>query len=435
MSQIVQNLEREYDIFINKEQPLPFFKGLAGYLKHALSVPALKKIFDEQMAERRILINQIEEAEKKTRGEMSRVKTKLLAIIKKDKIDVGSFKRNATTSFPGDNTTILQELEYYEKGSYAGNRFVSEEIQRHLVDITENLLRLGYKEELKEFVVSYEPRRIFDFSNVVFSKTLPERIALVNRFEKERGLEAWGDFETLMQFYAAYKLALSGRANDLDQLFGSVLKGGLVLEVGLEPDSWFGNSKEQNNIITMAHEVHSLVESGQDFWKTVHFPREQRMEVKRLKQQIFKDAAQKVHNHLIRVAFETKNVAGQDFQEDTYATGSGYKRPHLLGDSFVCGDKRMPMQRGQRKMMELLLSDARVFRGTKRTKRGSEINRSVLQKEGGYRDETSWRNALNKMKRKTKNCTSPEITIQSVTTNNYIMEILYQKIMTMDSSK
>ena len=254
-----QNLEHSYKTFIDRKQPFDFFKGLAEYLEYIFSVPILKKEFDKQLAERRVLYKQIEVLENKTRQELDQAKEKLFALIKKIKVDIVSFNRYQTWAFPSGETNILQEMEAYENKGALGSVFVSDEIERHLFDIAANLLKAGRRKELSEFIVSSKEyaiyyRRINGSSqyiyignqdgNFIFSKTWPERWEKVANFERERVLKLWGSFETLLQFYTAYKLAASKNLDLSSPPMG-----------GTENAPWFGAAKERVKIFSMAREL------------------------------------------------------------------------------------------------------------------------------------------------------------------------------------
>ncbi|MDO8557275.1 MAG: hypothetical protein Q7R98_02315 [Candidatus Jorgensenbacteria bacterium] len=311
----MQDLERIYDGFINHEQPLTFFKGLHEYLDYIFSVPELKRVFDQQMGERTVLIKQIESLEKETRRELDQAKTKLITLIKKTKVDEMSFLRYLTHSI-NDKTTLLQELEAYENRTILHGTFVSDDIERYLFDIAANLLNAGHKKKLKEFIVSPEeyaihyrgdgPGQYLRFGNqdstLIFSKTLSERREKERNFERERMLESWGSFEVLLQFDIAYKFAMSK-----DTSLASVPPS------GTEKTPWFGLAKERNKIFSMAQELQRLAESQLDFHSmiTTRFEKVQVGELKNLKQITLRDAAQVVHSRLLRVT-ESKIGEGRE---------------------------------------------------------------------------------------------------------------------------
>jgi len=52
MSTIEQNLERSYNLFINRNTLSDFFKGLAQYLEYVYEVPVLKEVMEVYAKER-----------------------------------------------------------------------------------------------------------------------------------------------------------------------------------------------------------------------------------------------------------------------------------------------------------------------------------------------------------------------------------------------
>ncbi len=98
----------------------------------------------------------------------------------------------------------------------------------------------------------------------------------------------------------------------------------------------------------------------------------------------------------------------------------------LEDDNLFWQNHKIPVQRGQREMTKFLLAEAREYRGEKLIKNGYPTNRNILQKKGGYTNESSWRDALNKLRRKLKEANFP-VKIISETKNHYILEIHYPK--------
>jgi len=366
---ITQNLERSYKSFIDREQPFDFFKGLAEYLDYVFSVPELKQVFDQQLDERRVLYKQIEETERKTRQELDKAKKKLLTLIKKTGVDVASFERYLTYSI-NDKTALLQELEAYENRTILGSVFVSDEIERHLFDITANLLKAGYKEELGEFIESPREYAIHNRGNgpgqylqfgeqdgyFIFSKTLSERREKESNFERERMLKPWGSFEALFQFDIAYKFATSVN-----------ISLALSPPSGTEKTSWFGTAKERNKIFSMAQEIQRLAESQLDFHSMVNtrFEKVHAGELKNLKQITLRNAAQTAHNHLLQV------IEGVVKNEDEALIKPKIKFDPLVG-TLRCGEVIHAFQRGEKGEKERLILFKKLWEGRRFIKKGIE---------------------------------------------------------------
>jgi len=98
----------------------------------------------------------------------------------------------------------------------------------------------------------------------------------------------------------------------------------------------------------------------------------------------------------------------------------------LEDENLKWGKAKIPMRRGQNKVMEILLQNQTIIRGRKVVRKGSSTNLEALRKEGGYNDERCLRNALKSMKSKIKEGKFP-IKIYPHTTKNYIAEIRYSR--------
>ncbi|MEK7576146.1 MAG: hypothetical protein AAB482_00455 [Patescibacteria group bacterium] len=331
---IAKNLEYNYSTFINRESPFEFFKGLAAYLEYALSEPALKKVFDEQLNERRILIKEIEILEGKIRMELDEAKNTLVNIIQKNKIDIALFNRHQTRSFP-DDTNILQELESFEKGDSIGSIFVSDDIEQHLFDIAANLLQAGYKKELQEFILMSDEYAEYrsringpdrwvvtdnQHGNFVFSKTWPERWEKSEGFERERMLKLWGYFELLLQFNASYQHAM-GRL-----YFSSTPHG------GLESQHWFGGVTEGVKIFSMAREIQQLAENNMDFYSRVNRNfREKKSIESNISRVQLKASAEAVHFYLLTKIENNTTQASENNNIDKKRT---LQSIHLITNSL-----------------------------------------------------------------------------------------------------
>lgn len=217
---ITQNLERSYGLFIDREDTLSFFKGLAEYANYVFSVPILAAVVDEQMAERDTGYKKLEALEKQAEAELHKVKKKLLSAVKRNGVDTTTFKRHQTFNTLPD---ILKELEAFENGGIIKSGFYAQGLWDYCFDIAANLLQKGYEEEVQEFLVSSEKYgeyhdRINEPSeytttgnkhgNFIFSNTLADCYRQQELIGRERKLKPWGAFEKIMMFKFAYEMAI-----------------------------------------------------------------------------------------------------------------------------------------------------------------------------------------------------------------------------------
>ena len=219
MTSTEQNLERSYNLFINRNTLADFFKGLAQYLDYVYEVPILKEVMEGYAKERDNGYVKVNELEEKTVKELTEVRDKLLKIIKRRKIDASTFERFDTFSF-GDGRTFLEEFEAFEKGHIRPSGFYSTNLQRYLFDICANLKRLGYEKDIKEYIfdnkayAEYWKRINGDGQyiitgntngNFIFSQTMPERYEAEAVIERNQETKVDGAFENLLKFKRAYE--------------------------------------------------------------------------------------------------------------------------------------------------------------------------------------------------------------------------------------
>ena len=96
----------------------------------------------------------------------------------------------------------------------------------------------------------------------------------------------------------------------------------------------------------------------------------------------------------------------------------------ITADKLMWRGKSIPLERGQRRVFEILFKPAQIFRNGRLVKKGGSVNRKVLEKQGMYKDEESFRNALNHLRRKLKKSKFP-VDITNPTTNHYLMMLKY----------
>jgi len=225
-----ENLIRNFDAFILMEQPLAFFKGLAGYVNFASKSSPYKEIFIGQTSEYEKLNDKIMGLEDKSLKESVKARDELISIIRKQGLDIKTFKRVQTFSF-NDDTDLIQEFDAYLDGNKAvGNGFRSDSLQQYLFDIAANLLTLGYKDDLNPYLASNEQYGAYysringpgsslitgnTHGNFIFSKTWPERWQATRALDRQRGLMPWWSFVRLSQFKRVYDVVLQNENKEV----------------------------------------------------------------------------------------------------------------------------------------------------------------------------------------------------------------------------
>jgi hypothetical protein len=155
MDKTVETLKHYYGAFIDQTNILAFFTGLADYMNYVMETPALKKIVDAVMRRKEDLNIELERLEAERLAELQPIKKKLLKIIEEKKIDPNSLSSyTSMPPFPEEKENLLTRLEAFESGRITSSGFKSDNIERYLFDMAANLLKLGYKDSIKEYLVS-----------------------------------------------------------------------------------------------------------------------------------------------------------------------------------------------------------------------------------------------------------------------------------------
>ncbi len=414
-------LERLHAIAAGQEDALAFFRALELYVKYALETPLLKGIFDKQIRERNIRYEKIEEIEKAAEEEMRAAKNKIMDIIRTSSIDSSLFERHSTFPKPPYND-LIAELEAYENKEMRRSGFYSDNMQVYLFDIATNLQKMGYGGELKDFHVSQNAYTDYyqrikgtsgywfagnDSGSFIFSKKWPERFEQEIILERERSLKPWGSFELLFQFKSSYDAVLENMSfweiSDEESAFGHAFRAEDIMEIAF-----------------MAEDLQHLMgqtrpDSPRKF-KGAFSP-----ELDRLSMPTFKAALQIVHNTFLQ-ALENDSAGEQQL---TVPRSKTRKDIFIENESLCFGTTKVPIERGQKAMIQLLLANARIERNDTLSNSGKDADIETLQKVGGYRDDSAFRDGLKRLRAKLKKGNFPA-TIDSIGTGKYQMVIKYQ---------
>ena len=320
MTNTRENLERSYQLFTNRQQPLDFFNDLAGYLDYVFNVPLLKGVFTKQLEKRNALYEQKWKLEEQAITEIREAKQKIEKILKRRKIDPTTLQRFRTSPIlASSDSGILQEWDDYEKGriqtgdggSFRCNRR-SDDYNDLVGDMAANLYSRGHKEDVKEFLVSDEEYKTYyrringpgiisgtsnPNGNFVFSRALPERWEVENLIQTERYAKPWGDFEKLYQFWIAHKNI--SRGVDAEGTLEEVARA--LKEIKETDDGKYVIRPDSYDILSMQIDFRNLL-GERSRW---HQYRISNWKPNRLVVEQIKAAAETVHNILLRIAEET----------------------------------------------------------------------------------------------------------------------------------
>jgi hypothetical protein len=220
MDNIADTLQADFDAFIDQPVPMAFFSGLSDYVGYVLEMPQLKAIVDEVMKGKIEMYDELDQLENKALEEIKTAKEKLLKIIKDNNVDPATLTINLSSA-PGvsHDHNLLEQLALFEDDKVLISGFRSRTLEMYLFDIAAALAKMGYTDQLKEFIVPGEEYgRIYAdsdgedhllitgniYGNFVFSKTAELLIKKDAQIDRVSGFGMWTTFDPLLKLHEAY---------------------------------------------------------------------------------------------------------------------------------------------------------------------------------------------------------------------------------------
>ena len=357
-SKVLQNLERLYKTAIDEEKPFAFYKALEAYFEAVLKEPTLKKVVDQQIKERNDIYEKIDEIEVKAQKEMRLAKDKLLSFIKKNSVNTANFFRLNTMALP-PFTDIALELEAYERKEIRSSKSESNYLEVFLFDISANLLKLGHKEAVKDFLVSDKEYSSYyskingtggyflsnENGNFIFSPIWPERFVQENLLENERAFKSWGAFELLLKFHYAFSLV----ARNVN--FWS-------LSEDLIPEP-LRRIEDFTDIALMVEDLYFLGGQTHANSPRKYMSPNRSHELDRLNSPVFKSTLQAVHNIFVQKIEnedtpEEKNIENEKIKEITFVKKKTQPKPTY--DFYINGnlDEIKPLRSDSARLRKLI---------------------------------------------------------------------------------
>lgn len=188
MKNVIENLERYYQSFINQKDNWNFFLGLADYLKYAVETKEIDNVLKRIVQARNNDQKKLKEYEQKVIKETKEAKEKLFKIIKKHKISNGVLDKE------------IKEYQGYENGTTQSSRTNAEALSDALMDIIRSLFKSGYKQLVKDFAI--EHKEVSDeVGKYTFSKTLDLYEKEKELFNEKMKTELWASWNDLVLAY------------------------------------------------------------------------------------------------------------------------------------------------------------------------------------------------------------------------------------------
>jgi hypothetical protein len=204
MNNIIENLDRYYDSFIDQENNWTFFVGLADYVKYILEIPKIKSVFDRPKEDKDKELIVLDKAEQEAIKELLEIKVKILDYIKKKKINNKKEIKN-----------LLLKLADLETGKINPNYYKSSRLKEGLEDLLKYIAENGHREWVKDnfpisirekFVVSKADNNkvVQEFEYEFEPSKLSARYATNSSIRNRKDTELWGVCEHLTEVYKAF---------------------------------------------------------------------------------------------------------------------------------------------------------------------------------------------------------------------------------------
>ena len=293
ISDLKDGLTDRYNILIDQDKAGPFLAGLNGYIQYIFQHPILKHVLNGEYEKRNELYKKLEKYESTAISELEGAEKRLQKITREIEHPVLSLE-----GFDKNGDLIVREKE-------------SGALEYLLNEAAAYLLSVGYKEELKEFLVSNETYREYycringnastlsnSRGNFIFSATWPETFKQKRIIATQRDMEPWGAFENLIMIKKAREAVAQGENIGM-------LPTKLMLDKEYPLDA-----KRAGETYSLAEDIKTLSQKG-----TIFEDRLKKFKVIDLKEQVIK-----VHHVLLNKLSEAPIMEPKKIKEKTTPT-------------------------------------------------------------------------------------------------------------------
>jgi len=298
MKNVIETLDRYYQSFINQKGDWEFFLSLADYAGCIEDTPQLKKLIDNLITKKDNTFKKIEQYEKNAITEIKKAKTRVLEIIRKNKIAYPELKEK------------ISEFEKYENKDNVGLASQVELLYATITAILQSLSEHGYKPLIKEFLIKrksfeHKEKGIVEYvEEYTFSKFIYlTRCELLDLRKKlNEGIELWTCWGKLNSVYTVIFKA-DEEKKKIDKM----------RQEGIDPLIIFGEMEEEMEKIQRAK---NSIPSGLSYFIRSNYEL----------------PASRIHNYLIQELSkeETKKPAEKQIKKTTLflnQNGDLYREP------------------------------------------------------------------------------------------------------------
>ena len=184
---VIDDLERYYNTFINQQNYWHFFSGLARYVKFILETPETDKVISFVVKAKKEEDEKIKKYEQIAINEIEKAKGLLWEIIKKNKVTNGKLQR------------LINQFQSHQNNEVVSSQSKAESLDHSLADIIRWLAGNGYKNLVKNFI--REENGIIYTDENEFSKKMSDYYRTEKELNDKKEIEEWGAWENLCLVY------------------------------------------------------------------------------------------------------------------------------------------------------------------------------------------------------------------------------------------
>ena len=396
-------LRQQYTAFADTVNGWDFFRGLAQYTKTVQEMMPTNSMVEALEKQRELAIKPYEILSKTASEELKKAGEDVIKIAK---------VINETSKTFSIMTDAISEVEAQIASVLSYSTDPLRCFNDNITEVATKIKSLGFSDAVKQFEdASMIDRDAYAFTfSPAYEKVDYEKKML----ERRQETEAWGAWSELP----------------------------IVEKVVLTPEEVNKEARKDLEYLKNRKGIRSyVIDELQDI-------RVQEMDLIRLGKKDAKDAVffnitkYKDYAHRVHIYITTELIKTGTEQEFIFSGKQSVKLKNnkepiklddskkrkdifLENDNLYYGAKKIPVERGQKSIVDLFLKNAKVYRGNKLTQKGTGIEIAELQKAGNYQNENAFRNALNKLRKKLKDSEFPA-TIENPQTKKYQLVIKYQ---------
>ena len=376
-----------------------FFRGLAQYTKTVKEMMPTKAIVEELEKQRELAIKPYMTLSKTSWEEFVKAGEEVIKIVK----SINEQQEKYNILLPETMSEIQLQL--------TGNLFTDDPLKlfnNNLLEVATRIKALGFADTIKKFE---DATKTNVYANYTFSPTYEKAEYEKMALERQQETEVWGAWIELPQIEKVVlepeELNKQAR-KDLENT-----QGGKNIK-RIKPRLF------ENFQTFPVQEMDRIRLGKKDAEKSAWFDISK-----------YKDHTKRLHIYITTELIKSESDAESENSETVKILDKRKEKMKSIStvkienNYLVFGIEKIPVERGQKSMVELFIKNAQISRGGRISKKGKALEIQKFVEIGGYTDESTFRDGLKLLRTKIKKTVIP-ITIEPPQTGKYQMFIKYQ---------